>query len=130
MTAPWPMGRIDQIVANIKPFLPNQTEYREQLQKWRSEGRKTACLILPNVSEVEVCGYRINMWDDQKKCVWNYEVELKEGETLEEVIAREVPQTTEDGVTLKSFSEVLTEKLPCPHCGVEMEQSRWFSNNE
>ena len=128
ITAPWPLAKIENILAAINEKMPSQTEYKEQLQKWRNEGRQFACLILPNVNNVPIAAYRVNMWDNEKRCIWNFDVEVKEGQTLEEAIAEIVPKQTENGTKLESFGEILKNQIKCPHCGVEMEQSRWFSN--
>lgn len=127
---PWPMGKIELIISSINPTLPNQLDYKSQLQKWRDEGRKYACLVLPNVTKVPIAAYRVNMWDETNKCIWSYDVELNENETLEEAIKRVVPTATDEGNTLIPFAEVLEKGINCPHCQEELQQSRWFSNNE
>jgi hypothetical protein len=126
----WPLGKIELIISNINERLPNQTEYKEQLLKWKSEGRKYACLILPNVNHVPIAAYRVSLWDEEKYCIWPVDVELNEGETLEQAIERIVPKTTPEGRVLKSFNEVMQDGIKCPYCKELMKQSRWFSNNE
>lgn len=130
ISAPWPLGRIELILANINPNMPNQGDYKAQLQKWRDEGRKFACLVLPNTANLPIVALRVNMWDDVKKCIWNFDVELKEGDTVETAIEREVPKTSQEGNPLIPFTEVLKNGIKCPFCGKDMKQSRWFANHE
>lgn len=130
MTGPWPLGKIEKIVANINPTLQKQIEYKEDLVRWKNEGRKLACLILPNAAKVPIEGYRVNMWDETAKCIWNYDVVLQDGETLEDGIVRSVPKESQEGNKLKDFSETVNDGVLCPHCGEKMKESRWFSNNE
>lgn len=129
LTAPWPLGKIELIISNINTRLPNQDEYKAQLQQWKDEGRKLASLILPNSNKIPVEGYRVQMWDDAKNCVWNYDIILAEGETIEDATKREVP-TEVEGRKIKSFNKAIEDGIKCPYCKQPMMQSRWFSNNE
>jgi hypothetical protein len=124
------MAKIENLIPAINEHLPNQTEYKEQLKQWRNEGRQFACLILPNVNNVPVAAYRINMWDAANNRIWTFDAELKEGQSLEEAIAETLSRELKDvsDVKLESFSEILKSQIKCPHCGQDMEQSRWFSN--
>ncbi len=130
MTSPWPMAKIEIILSNINTAIQKQNEYKEDLLRWKEEGRKHACLILPNEKRIDIEGYRVNMWDDTKRCIWTFEVFLEEGETLETATERSVPKISTDGNELKDFNKVLADGIKCPHCGEELKQSRWFSNNE
>lgn len=129
ITSPWPLGKIELIIANINSRLPNQEEYKLKLQKWKEEGRKLASLILPNEAKIPIEGYRINMWDDVAKCIWSYDVITNEYQSLEEAILSQVP-LQKNGNTLKNFNAVIENGINCLHCSNEMTQSRWFSNNE
>jgi len=129
LTGPWPMGQIGLIIraSNLKLM----SEFREQFERMKEEGKRYACITLPNIDEIPVEGYRIQKWCDARSCVWNYDIMVqKEGETIEETLQNaELPESCHKcGGFLLDFERAIEEGINCPACREPLFQSRWFSN--
>lgn len=141
LTSPWPLGDIELVINDINVVKNN--DLREQLIRWKLEGRKYARINMPNIHKIPTLGYRTEMWCDKCPCAWSYDfitVALskadKDDKELEDLIkdARidgRIPNNCEKcNAVLKTFSEVLEDGIYCPSCKEKLAQSTWFSNEE
>ena len=129
IVAPWPIGDIDKIIdaRNVSKM----EDFRDGLIKLKSEGRSFACITYPNINEIETAGYRVNKWCNKCKCVWMFDVLLKDGATtFEEALAKsDVPENcSKCNEKLKDFEHVIEDGINCPFCNEKLKSSRWFSN--
>jgi len=125
ITTPWPLGQISLIAKTSS--LSKMDTFRESLLKMKEDGRRYACITLPNVDEVPVEGYRVQRWCPACSCIWNYDaMAQKDGETLEEVLENsDVPEACSkcEGFML-DFDRVIDEGVNCPSCNERLSQ-RW-----
>jgi len=128
ITAPWPMGEIEPVLRSFDTS--KMDESKEMMIDYKNQGRKYACITLPNISKVPVVAYRISLWSPKACCVWQFDVEKGDSKTIDEAItnAHLPTQCQKTGGPLLSFKDVLTEGINCPHCFKKMDQSRWFTN--
>ncbi len=131
ITSPWPMGRIE-LVLNA-PNIKKVTDLRQQLIDFKNEGRKYACITYPNVSRIKTEAYRVHMWSNDAKCLWQYDAVIDDpSESLEQTISNaniplKCPNTDGD---LWDFNTTIKNGIFCPHCNIPMQQDRWFTNEE
>lgn len=130
MTSPWPMGKICLVISSEK--VQKKEAILKKLIKQKDEGEKFACISLPNEEEIPIVAYRIQLWSEDAKCIWNYTVEATSQEEALDLIENEktdVPSVCpKTGCKLLDFSEIIKKNICCPSCGEELTQSRWFSN--
>jgi len=132
VTAPWPMGKIELIIAKLNPILKKHQELQKQLIEFKNEGRKLACIVFPNTDNIKIEAYRVQLWSADASCIWAYELPIEDGKSVEDIIASSTllpkvcPKT---GGQLLTFTQLLVEPPKCPHCHVELTQSRWFSKD-
>jgi hypothetical protein len=127
MLGPWGLGDIDDVMKDDK--VKNDKDLLNKLQQWAFQGRKHACINFPNSAEIDIKGYRINLWCDCCSCVWNYDIILNNN-TLEEAMeAANLPKLcTKCGVDLINFDKAIKDSIKCPYCKENMQTKRWFSN--
>ena len=130
ITAPWPMGKIE-LVLNTSD-VKRMEEFRKTIVEYKNQGRKYACITLPNISNIPTLAYRVNLWSPKACCIWQFDVEMGEAKSIEEAIvnAKLPTQCQKTGGNLLFFSEVIKEGIQCPHCSEKMLQSRWFTNDQ
>jgi phage FluMu protein Com len=122
----WPLGDIDLVIEAYK----NDNIDATDLLKLKEEGRKHACIVLPNKSKVPIVGYRINKWCSTCYCIWKYDIFPNENETIEEAILRSKinERCVKCNTKLMDFEEVVSKNIKCPFCKKDMNQARSFSN--
>lgn len=126
ITAPWPMGLIDDIInSNRVKELP---ELRKQIEELKELGSEYACITFPNVNNVETKCYRVSFWSAEGKCIWKYDI-INNGINLEESIKKaNLPQKCPNtGSNMLNYSEVIKEGIKCPSCDNILNQNRWFA---
>jgi DNA modification methylase len=130
ITGPWPMGSIDDIIncSAIKE-LP---QLQEQIKNLKDTGRDYACIKFPNTDKVETKCYRVNLWSIKGKCLWQYDVMVKEGDDLQTAIknANLPEKCPSTGSKMLNFRDVTKEGINCPHCDKKLDQKRWFTNED
>ena len=131
MTSTWPMGRIELVLNS--PLVKKDQVLRDKLIEFKNQGRKFACISFPNLSRIETISYRVHMWSEKANCIWKYDAEIKNPqETIEETVKNaNIPSRcpTTDCI-LWDFSETIKNGILCPHCGIKLQQSRWFTNGD
>ena len=130
ITAPWPMGHIDDVINSSR--VKELQSFQEKLQDLKESGREYVCITFPNVDNVETKCYRVNLWSVGEKCLWQYDVPIEENETLEESIKKaclpdKCPKTNSK---MLSYKEAIIEKIKCPSCNEELDQGRWFTKEK
>jgi len=134
MTAPWPMGKIDNVISQFR--VKEMPEFQEQLKKLKENGREYVCIAFPNDEELEIEGYRITLWSLGAKCLWNYHIVLEDGQTLEDAILsykergelpEKCPQTKSD---ILDYTNAIKNGINCPYCNEELFQQRWYSQEK
>lgn len=123
ITAPWPMGKI-QLVITAKQLQDNK-EFINDLIKIKNNGKKYCCIPFPNIDKIPTEIYRIHMWSEQAKCIWEFEVNKEELEIYQTIVPKTCPKT---GCQLKTFQEIYQDGITCWHCGEKLTQDRWFTN--
>jgi hypothetical protein len=83
LTSPWPLGDIDKIINSQK--VAKNPAFKKELENLKSQGRKYACIGLPNSEKIPVVGYRVHMWCQKCPCDWSYDGILKIPPTPEEI---------------------------------------------
>ena len=132
VTAPWPMGQIELIIAKLNSPVKSSQELKQQLIEFKREGRKLACIVFPNTNEIKTEAYRVQLWSPQASCIWAYEIPYEQGKSVEELISTsnilpdKCPKT---GGELMTFAQLLSKSPSCPGCNKELTQSRWFSKD-
>ena len=130
ITAPWPIGQIELII-NSSPVKKFADLRQRLIDQKNTEGRKFALIQFPNEDQIPIIGYRINMWDSAKNCIWQYDLELQ-GQSLEEALESVVfvSEMAKNGDGLITFNEVVDQGICCPTCHEKMFQNRWFTNEK
>lgn len=130
ITEPWPMGRIE-LVLNA-PNVKRNPDFRKKLIDLKNNGRKFACITYPNLARIDIDAYRVHLWSEDAQCVWQYDIETAETEDDEDTIdSSDLPEKCpKTGGELLGFNEVIQEKICCAHCGITLQQDRWFTNEE
>jgi hypothetical protein len=126
MTAPWPMAKIGLVITeDIKSGNIEKSNY---LKSMRDEGRKYACINLPNDAKLPTVAYRVHLWSPTANVLWEYDIPSINNSIEESIASFEFPdKCPASGGELKTFRECLSEGIKCPNCGKELFQSRWFS---
>jgi len=133
----WPLGNINLII-NSSPVRQNKP-FQQKLIERKEDGRKYACITLPNTDAVPVEGYRFTLWCNACLCVWENDVFFTKEEQDEWEDKDLVPESWFNNVKmsyecpkckgqLKSFDTVVEDGINCPTCSKQLTQSRWFSN--
>lgn len=133
ITGPWPMGEIELVISSMTKSLVVKSNLKDVLDKVidnKKNGRKYACIVFPNNDNIETVAYRVQLWSPEAKCVWDFDLEVKEEPDVAEMIkANNLPiLCPKTSGPLLSFSEVTKNGIDCPYCGEQLQQSRWFSN--
>ncbi len=122
ITGNWPMAPIELVIANLNPINVVQDAVRKQFIALKDEGRKLALITFPNDAKISTTAYRVSLWSEDAKCVWNYDVPIEEMETW--IPPEKCPKT---GGKLYSFNEIVELGINCPSCNAPLKQSRWFT---
>lgn len=126
ITAPWPMANISIVINSLKN--KEHQKLKQELIKLKSSGKKLALITLPNIYNVTPEFYRVQMWSDKEKCVWDFPVKYSK-DASEQDLYSSVPTICEKtGDKLLSFTEVVEQGINCPKCGEKLAQSRWYTN--
>ena len=130
ITEPWPMGRIE-LVLNA-PNVKKDPDFRQGLIDLKNQGRKFACITYPNIAGIDTLAYRVHMWSEDAKCIWQFDVETIETEDVEDTIDQsDIPALCpKTGGELLNFHDITQKIMFCPHCNLPMQQDRWFANEE
>lgn len=130
ITGPWPISRIELVISNLNMNNSIHAREKNRLVEMKDSGVEYVCTILPNETDVPICGYRVQLWSPNAKCIWNYDVIPSENETPKEALDKwqKPDKCKTSGGPLLTFSEVTEQGILCPHCGIKMNQDRWFSN--
>jgi len=128
-TEAWPLGKIELLIN--APIIKRKSEFRDGLIKLKDEGRKYACITYPNEAGIDTEGYRVNYWSPDANQIWQYDIMEKNKSNVASKIEEslDIPyKCPKTNGRLMDFKEVIAEGIYCPHCGDEMKQDRWFTN--
>ena len=116
-TSTWPLGDIDLVMETGK----DKKEYYEGMLKLKEEGRKYACISMPNKADIPTLGYRVQKWCDNCK-------QLRLFDAIDEDI-NSLPSTcsTCNG-ELITFAKA--QDITCPECKQKLNITRWFVNEK
>jgi len=136
VTSIWPLGDIDLVIDAAK----GDEEYVKGMTNLKKEGRKYACIKMPNQANVPVEGYRIQKWCDKCKAVRLFDVIKTFPEmTMEEAISEADYMGDIHGTCfvcnsiLKTFIEITDingNGINCPSCKKKLTMTRWFANEK
>jgi len=128
LTAPWPMGKIQ--LAILSAQVREHPKFKKELIKLKNEGRKLVCITYPNIDKIPTEAYRIQLWSNDAKCIWEYQVDEKIKIDYDNLVDNsEIPKTCpKTGCKLLNFFDVVNSGINCPHCNEKLLQSRWFTN--
>ena len=127
ITAPWPMANIGLIISSLK----ENDSFRSELIQLKNKGKKYACITFPNIKGIQSEMYRIQMWDDKDKCIWEYLIPYNEIQSVESIYTHSSVQSESIVKNpLKNFNEVVNDGILCPSCNQKLKQSRWFTNEQ
>ncbi len=129
VTSVWPLGDINLVIGAVK----DNEEYIKGMNRLKNEGRKYACIKMPNQANIPVVGYRIQKWCDQCKIIRQFDAMKTSSEELIEDTLKgaNIPDTCSTcNEKLWNFSEMIDETLGinCPFCNVKLAIGRWFVN--
>lgn len=129
MTGFWPMAKIGKVISKYLYIDKDKNEsIIEGLKTLKNQGKKYACITLPNDFGIEVDAYRVQFWSPEGKTIWEFAVPLFNDDLAESINKFYFPdKCTKTGGRLMSFEECLSEKIRCPKCGEELSQRRWFA---
>jgi len=126
ITAPWPMANINIVINSLANR--EHKEFKKELIELKNKGKELAIITCPNIYNVVPTHYRIQMWSNKAKCIWEYSIPYKE-EYSEEEIYKDIPTICPtSGDTLIKFNDIIESGIVCPKCGEKLFQSRWYSN--
>lgn len=127
ITAPWPMGGIDEILASKK--VTEIPELKENIQNLKNSGREYMCITFPNKDDISTKCYRVNLWDEGNKRILQFDVIKGEGQEMIEALGNaNLPKTDpQTGTKLKTFVESIADGIDCPYCKKSMNQDKWFA---
>ncbi len=133
ITAPWPMGDIDKVMESSR--VKENKEALETYKKLKEQGRKHACIALPDNDDIPVLAYRINKWCDKCPSIQTFDAMVKENHTIEEIIEEaNIPSNCPACNTkMKTLSELLDQEtggINCPSCNVKLKTHTWLSNQK
>jgi hypothetical protein len=128
VTSPWPMGKIE-LVINSKKVKDNK-EFRDYIIKQKDNGEKHFPIQLPNTDEIPITAYKISLWSDEAKCIYNYKVVINNIDNLkDEIKLANLPEKCEKtGCQLRDFDSITNDGINCPECKEKLQQNRWFTN--
>lgn len=136
LTSPWPLGDIDKVISSQKVAKNMSSEDKAKLLAYKKEGRKLACISLPDPENIPVVGYRVHMWCEKCPCLWTYDAmipEKNEENIMDSAIKNaNIPEfcPTCNG-KMKTFSELIdkdSEGIKCTSCQTKLQHNVWFSN--
>ena len=136
LTSPWPLGDIDKIINSQK--VAKNIPFKKELENLKGQGRKYACIGLPNSEKIPVVGYRVHMWCSKCPCDWTYDGIIPEnatGDIIQEAIKNtNIPENCPTCNTkLKNFGELIDDNgdgIQCTSCHIKLQNNVWFSNEE
>lgn len=140
ITSPWPLGDIDKVI-NAKNA-PKDVSFLKQMEELKKQGRKLACINLPDSDNIPVIGYRVHMWCEKCPCLWNYDAIIPENITatdanalIDEVVkAANIPvKCFKCNHELKTFAQVIDadgDGIKCTSCSARLKFNVWFSNEK
>jgi len=132
--SPWQIGDIELIINDLNVIKNNDA--REQLIKWKMEGRKHAIINMPNIHKIPSLGYRIQMWCNKCHIPWSYDILNPENKELDILIEEAkknclIPEKcVQCNETLRDFVNVVNDGIVCWACNEKLAQHSWFSNEE
>jgi len=130
ITAPWPMGDIDDIINSER--IKELPELKQQIQELKNTGREYALITFPNKEGIKTKCYRVNLWSIGAECLWQYDVFLDDLDSLDEAIKKaglpkKCPTT---GSSMLNFQEAIQKGIQCPKCSEKLHQCRWFTKEK
>lgn len=124
ISAPWPMAKIKMIINSSA--VKEKEKFKNKLIELKESGREYALIQYPNIDKIQPEKYRIQMWSEEAKCVFDFQVEVDE--ISDAKIYEKINICPLTNTKMKTFNEVCSEGIKCPHCNNLLFQSRWFTN--
>jgi len=130
ITGPWPMGEIDEILESKS--VKELPKLQDQIRNLKDTGRDYACITFPNVDNIEIQRYRVNLWSVDEKRLYQYDVFVEDGDNVTTAIEKsnlpdKCPNT---GSKMLNYREAVKEGIECPSCGLALNQKRWYTNED
>ena len=126
ITAPWPMGNIDDVLGSSK--IQSLPDVKESLELLKKAGRQHMCIAYPNEDKIETKCYRVNLWDSGNKRILQFDVIKEDDKDLATSIKdANLPNSCSSGSKVKDFTEIITDGINCPYCENKMQQEKWFA---
>jgi len=134
LTSPWPLGNIDDILNSSK--VANNDSFKKDLEELKKQGRKYACICLPDAENIKIVGYRVHMWCENCPCDWTYDAMIPdkvEGDIIQAAIKNaNIPENCPTcNHKLKNFIELISkygEGIKCTSCKTKLSVKVWFCN--
>ena len=119
----WPLGKIDDVIRVLIEERSNDENLDMQkiinsLEKRKANGVELAAVPLPNISNIEIVGKRVQLWCDNCTTVWD-----SDADDSEKTCARC------DG-ELRDFNSLINDGIKCPHCTEDLKQERYYSREQ
>lgn len=124
ISAPWPMAKI-KIIINSSA-LKDKEKFKDKLIELKNSGREYALIQYPNIDKIQPEKYRIQMWSDEAKCIFDFQVE--QNDIIDNNIYEKYNICPLTNTKMRTFNEVCIDGIKCPHCKEKLTQSRWFTN--
>jgi hypothetical protein len=122
----WPLGNINDVIGVFE----KNGHYEEvaRYKKQKEQRMLYAPIILPNTFNIPVVAWRYQMWSQDAKCVWNYDL-IEDGDGNVDLLKlpKRCPKTK---CQLLNFKDVIDHGLICPKCDTALQQYRWFAKTE
>jgi hypothetical protein len=136
LTSPWPLGDIDEAI-NV-----SDADFKAELENFKRQGSKYACISLPNTNKLNALGYRIHMWCNKCVCDWKYDAIIPENIVYDfdfnvdkikiamdnTNIPTSCPTCKEKLYTFMELIDDMGNGIDCPSCKVKLQKNMWFAN--
>ena len=128
MTAPWPMGNICIVINSAK--VKHTPDLKEHMVAAKNAGKKYGCINYPDIDDIEIEAYRVQLWSPKANCFHEFYVEAGDEEELTDNLpyANIPDKCPTTGGPLFDFNETTRDGILCPHCERQLHQNRWFTN--
>lgn len=133
MNPEWPIGDIESVM--VSPVALANADLLAYLKRRQAAGVKYALIQMPNTGGVVRRGWRIQLYCQECRSLWDREVlnPLQPDGSTPDALGYRLDRYCEKcGEEMKTTREYLAESqaLPCPNCGKDLEKRKWFVQDQ
>ena len=125
----WPIGEIEVVIGSSK--VANDPTLKKAMEKRKEEGRKYACIQVPNDGEVPVVGFRFYFYCPDCHIIWEEDITFTNGPMEPDELVPLSKTCDKCQAKLTNSDEInLNYNIPCPHCGMALNKRFWYTQKD